>query len=76
MINVYAKSEEIETVKKQITSLEQRISSLEAKSGMPEEVSQRLGIAIKNLPMPVMTGQSELENVRQTFQEINITLDK
>ena len=47
-----------------------RVLELEAKNGGPEEISIRLGICIKHLPLPI-PGQSELENVRRFLSEIS-----
>ena len=70
VINMYAKSDDIETVKKVAEENSNRISQLEAKVGKPEDIALPLGLAVRFLPLPCM-GVSELDNVRMAFKEIN-----
>ena len=70
VINMYAKGEDIETVKKATEENSFRISQLEAKVGSAEEVALPLGLAVRHLPLPG-EGVTELDNVRMAFREIN-----
>ena len=70
VINMYAKGEDIDNVKKVAEDNSYRISQLEAKIGKPEEVSLQLGLAVRHLPLPGQ-GLTELDNVRMAFKEIN-----
>ena len=70
VINMYAKSDDIETVKKVAEENSNRISQLEAKVGKPEDIALPLGLAVRFLPLPCM-GVSELDNVRMAFKEKN-----
>ena len=70
VINMYAKGEDIETVKKVTEENSFRISQLEAKVGSAEEVALPLGLAVRHLPLPG-EGVTELDNVRMAFREIN-----
>ena len=70
VINMYAKGEDYDKVKKVTEENSFRISQLEAKIGRPEEVSLPLGLAVRHLPLP-NEGMTELDNVRMAFREIN-----
>ena len=70
VINMYAKSEGLEKVKKLGEENAYRISQLEAKVGRPEDIALPLGLAVRHLPLPC-EGVSELENVRMALREVN-----
>jgi len=70
VINMYAKSEDIEKVKKVSDENTHRITQLEAKVGKPDEIALPLGLAVRNLPLP-REGVAELDNVRMALKEIN-----
>ena len=70
MINMYAKQDELDEVKKVGENNAFRISQLEAKVGGPGDISLLLGLAVRNLPLP-RNGTTELDNVRDAFKEVN-----
>ena len=53
VINMYAKGEDIEKVKKVAKENSFRISQLEAKVGAAEDIALPLGLAVRHLPLPV-----------------------
>ena len=70
VINMYAKGDELEKVKKVAEENSFRISQLEAKVGNADEIALPHGLAVRHLPLPG-DGVSELDNVRMAFREIN-----
>jgi len=70
VINMYAKTDDIEKVKKASDENRYRIAQLEAKVGKPEDIALPLGLAVRYLPLP-QEGISELDNVKMAFREIN-----
>ena len=69
LLNVLSKQTENDGIKQEVKSNSERIKELEAKVGNADEISEKLGLVIRNLPMPV-EGMSELENVREALIEI------
>ena len=63
MLNVLSKQNENDKVIEEVKSNVNRIRELEAKVGGPDQISEKLGLAIRNLPMPP-PGVSELSNFR------------
>ena len=63
MLNVLTRLTEGDSVKEKVTNNEARISELERKVGDQSVISERLGIVIRNLPLPAV-GTSKLDNVR------------
>ena len=69
MLNIHSKQSETEVFRQKIDETISRIESMEAKVGNAEEVAERLGLAVRLLPLPP-TGYSDLDIVRQIFHEI------
>ena len=69
VINMYAKNDDIEKVKKTSYENAYRIAQLEAKVGNADEIALPLGLAVRHLPLP-SEGTTELDNVRLAFKEI------
>ena len=69
VLNMYAKSEDIDNLKNVSEENSYRISQLEAKVGRSDEVALPLGLAVRNLPLP-SEGSTELDNIRLAFKEI------
>jgi len=69
LLNVLSKQTENDHIKEEVRSNSDRIRELENKVGKAEEVSEKLGIGIRNLPMPA-SGKTELENVRAALYEV------
>ena len=70
MINVYAKQEDIDAVKKTGEENSFRISQLQAKIGGPDDIALPLGLAIRNLPLP-QRGLTELQTVMSVITQVN-----
>ena len=69
LLNVLSKQSENDAIKHEVKDHAHRIRELEAKVGDPSDVSEKLGLAVRNLPLPSL-GQSEVENVRAALYEI------
>ena len=69
MLNIHSKQSETEDFRLKIDETISRLESMEAKVGNAEEVAERLGLAVRFLPLPP-TGYSDLDIVRQIFHEI------
>ena len=69
MLNVVSKQAESDNLKTEVRGNTDRITELEAKVGGPDQISEKLGLAIRNLPLPAV-GSSELDNVREALTEI------
>ena len=69
MLNIVANNKSIDSVVQDVSDNRERIRELEAKVGGPLEVSEKLGLAVKNLPLP-REGCSELDNVKEALAEI------
>ena len=69
LLNVLSKQSENDAFKQEIKDHGFRIRELEAKVGDSSEISEKLGLAVRNLPLPT-SGQSELENVRAALNEV------
>merc|ERR1719318_2539252 len=63
MLNVVSKQSENDDIKDEVKNNTSRIKDLEAKVGGQDEISEKLGLIVRNLPLP-KPGTSELENVR------------
>ena len=66
LLSIVSKQKEFDEVIEQVKSNSQRIKELEDKVGKPDDVAVKLGICIKNLPLPAPT-LDELDNVRRTL---------
>ena len=62
LLSIVANQDYVYSLKDEIKNHEARLSALESKVGGQEEISERLGLAIRNLPLPP-EGMSELSNV-------------
>ena len=69
LLNVLSKQSENDAIKEEVKDHGARIRELEAKVGDPTDISEKLGLAVRNLPLP-SPGQSELDNVRAAFNEV------
>ena len=69
LLHMASKHKETEGLKDDIRSNTDRIDMIEAKIGGPDEVSERLSIAIRNLPIPI-PGNTEIDCVRNALHEI------
>ena len=69
MLNIHSKQSETEVFRQKIDETISRLESMEAKVGNAEEVAERLGLAVRFLPIPP-DGYSDLDVVRQIFREI------
>jgi len=69
LLNVLSKQSEGDAMKQEVKDYGFRIRELEAKVGDPSDISEKLGLAVRNLPLST-SGQSELENVRAALYEI------
>ena len=70
MMHVYAKQNEIDVVKKTGQENSSRITQLEAKIGGPEDISLRLGLALRFLPLS-QGGATELKNVQNAINQVH-----
>ena len=69
LIHISSKQRETEGLKDDIRSHTERLDRLETKIGGTEEVSERLSIAIRNLPLP-LPGGDDLTCVRNALHEL------
>ena len=69
LLSIVSKQKEFDEVIEQVKSNSQRIKELEDKVGKPDDVAVKLGICIKNLPLPE-PGLDELDNVRRTLSNV------
>ena len=69
LLNVLSKQTETDALKQEVKDHSFRIKELEAKVGDPNEISEKLGLALRNLPLP-NPGNSELDNVRAALSEV------
>ena len=69
MLNIHSKQSETEDIRIKIEETISRLESVEAKVGDTKEVAERLGLAVRFLPLPP-TGYSDLDIVKQIFHEI------
>ena len=70
LLHVVSKQTENNSSNENISNNTMRIAELESKVGGPECISEKLGIALRNLPFP-SNGESELENARNALFEVN-----
>ena len=70
MLTVLSRQSDTDMLRDELMAQENRISALESKIGTSDEISERLGLAIRNLPMPP-DGMSELQNVWLSLNEIH-----
>ena len=70
MIRMASRQKETDTMKEQIKSNSQRLDILENKLGGPDEITEKLGLAVRNMPLPEH-GKTELDNIRTAFHEIH-----
>ena len=69
MLNIHSKMSETDAVRCEVKKATTRIEALEAKVGGMDEVSEKLGLAIRFLPLPP-AGFSDLDIARQILTEI------
>ena len=69
MLHLVSKQTENDLVKNEVLRNTQRIQELENKIGDETVVSEKLGLVIRNLPMP-QEGHTELDNVRDALTEV------
>ena len=69
LLSIVSKQKEFDEVIEQVKINSQRIKELEDKVGKPDDVAVKLGICIKNLPLPG-PGLDELDNVRRTLSHV------
>ena len=69
LIHMASKQKETEGLKEDIKSNSVRLDIIESKIGGPDEVSERLSIAIRNLPLP-LPGGNDLTCVRNALHEV------
>ena len=54
MLNVLSKQSENDNIKSEVKSNSSRIQELEAKVGGPEQISEKLGLTIRNLNLTML----------------------
>ena len=69
MISTSSKIQKLDNLEVKVDSLESRMESLESKVGGEEDIAVPLGLAIRNLPIPV-NGSSELQQVKFVLGQI------
>ena len=69
MLNIYSKLSATEAIRCEIEKANHRLDALEAKVGRENEVSERLGLAVRSLPLPA-PGHTDLEIAKQILSEI------
>ena len=70
LLNLQSKQSENDEIRSEVQQNTSRLDSIEAKIGGPDDVSERLGLALRRLPFPP-PGQTDLDMVRQALAEIN-----
>ena len=70
LLNVHSKQSENDEIRSEVQQNTSRLDSIETKIGGPDDVSERLGLALRRLPLPP-PGQADLDMVRQALAEIN-----
>ena len=71
MINIHSRQSEIDILKSDLNQTNRRLEAVEAKIGGPEDISERLGLVVRKLPLP-SPGQTDLDLVKMLFAEIKI----
>ena len=69
MLNIHSKQSENDELCSELQHNTLRLDSVEAKIGGINDVSKRLGLAVRRLPLPP-PGRTDLDMVRQAFAEI------
>ena len=69
MLNINARQSECDNLRSEVQIVNSRLDAIEAKIGGPNEVAERLGLAIQNLPYPSQ-GYSDIDVVRYVFSVI------
>ena len=69
MLNIHSKQSETEEFKTELKHTNARLEAVEAKIGGINEVSEKLGLAVRQLPLPTH-GYTDLDTVKQLFAEI------
>ena len=69
--NLAATTETNSKLKREIQTLSEKVSSLESKVGDSTEVSERLGIAIRRLPVP-SNGSTDMDLVKWALGELKL----
>ena len=69
MLNIHSKLPETEALRYEIKKVNSRLDALEAKIGDGSEISERLGLALRFLPLPP-TGYTDLDIVKQILAEV------
>ena len=71
MLNIHSRQTEVDTMKVTLDNTIKRLEAVEAKIGTSDEVAERLGLAVRYLPLPA-EGFSDLQLVRQVFGLIRV----
>ena len=69
MLNIHSKMSDTEAVRCELKKATTRLDALEAKVGDDKEVAERLGLAIRFLPLPP-SGYTDLDIAKQILAEI------
>ena len=69
MLNIHSKMPETEALRYEIKKVNNRLDALEAKIGDGSEVAERLGLALRFLPLSP-TGHTDLDIVKQILAEV------
>ena len=71
MINIHSRQTEIDSLKVNLEHTNKRLDAVKAKIGSCDEVAERLGLAVTNLPLPT-GGVTDLDIVKQVFALIRV----
>ena len=69
MLNIHSKQSETESFSSDIKQANTRLDAVEAKIGGVNDVAERLGLAVRQLPLPSQ-GYTDLDMVRRVLAEI------
>ena len=69
MLNIYSKLSETDLLRSEIKKVNNRLDALEAKVGDDKEVAERLGLAVRFLPLP-SPGYTDLDIAKQVLGAI------
>ena len=70
MLNLYSKQAESDSLKSEVQLANSRLDAIEAKIGGPNEIAERLGLAVKYVPFP-NPGYTDLDVIRHIFAQIH-----
>ena len=69
MLHLYSRQSESDILKSEMQLVNSRLDAIEAKIGGPDEISDKLGLAVQNVPYP-NHGYTDLDVIRHIFAEI------